>query len=382
MDRNPLVPLIGLILLAFAPGLRAVDELPDGLYGAFDTPKGSFVCELEYSKVPLPCINFVGLAEGSLAGKDGVPFYHGLTWYRVVPGFVIQSGNPKLEDTDGYAVPSPYAFPDQFFPGLRHDAAGVLSMGNSGPDTNSCEFFVTLSEQKGLDYLYTPFGHLVRGRDVLMRIAQGDSLKVRILRIGRSAMAFRADQEALSQAIARTALFTGSKEPGAQSRFYDPDHVLGTDPRLARSYTIKLGNFERTTGIPVRIRLFAKSPPEPEDNKAGVYMRKLARELGVSKSGVVIACFADQVDWRVWVGDDVTSRFLGRPASPADLVEDGAFHKVKEAILDGAAAQGDASFEELKKKGGAAATPERHLRLQLDPLVERVFEKLESPGGS
>src|SRR5664279_3166543 len=100
-----------------------VEGLPDGLYAEFTTPRGAVTVELFYLKAPLMCVNFTGLAEGTLAPKDGKPFYTGLTFYRVVPGFVIQSGNPGLKDTDEDPAPNPHHLPDEFVPGLRHDAA-------------------------------------------------------------------------------------------------------------------------------------------------------------------------------------------------------------------------------------------------------------------
>ena len=95
--------------------LQAADSTPplaDGLYAEFTTPRGAFTVELFYTKAPLMCVNFTGLAEGTLAPKDGTPFYTGLTWYRVVPGFVIQSGNPGLKDTDDEKQPIPHRFAD------------------------------------------------------------------------------------------------------------------------------------------------------------------------------------------------------------------------------------------------------------------------------
>src|SRR3954470_6283683 len=136
--------LLPLLLLGCIT-LSANEKLADGLYAEFTTPRGVFVTELHYKQVPLTVAGFVGLAEGTLAPRNGKPFYTGLTWYRVVPGFVIQSGNPGLKDTDDEDKPIPHHFPDEFVPGLRHDTAGILSMANAGPDTNSCEFFVTLA---------------------------------------------------------------------------------------------------------------------------------------------------------------------------------------------------------------------------------------------
>ena len=97
--------------------LPAAEPLADGLYAEFTTPRGVFVTELYYRQVPATVAGFVGLAEGTLSPRDGQPFYTGLTWYRVVPGFVIQSGNPGLKDTGDDIIP--HRFNDEFAPGLR-----------------------------------------------------------------------------------------------------------------------------------------------------------------------------------------------------------------------------------------------------------------------
>lgn len=188
---------------ALASTLPAADPtpLPDGLYAEFTTPRGVFTVELQYTRAPLTCASFVGRAEGTLAPRrDGRPFFTGLRWYRVVPGFVIQSGDPTKTtgtepDTDaGHPLP----FPDEFAPGLRHDAAGILSMANDGPDTNSSEFFLTLAPVNRLNYLHAVFGRTVRGLDVLAQIQQGDDLAIAIVRVGSAAQAFKADAVAFA----------------------------------------------------------------------------------------------------------------------------------------------------------------------------------------
>ena len=74
--------------LALLASPLAAEQLPDGLYADFITPHGVITAELHYTQAPLTCANFTGLAEGTLAPKNGQPFYTGLTFYRVVPGFV------------------------------------------------------------------------------------------------------------------------------------------------------------------------------------------------------------------------------------------------------------------------------------------------------
>ena len=120
--------------------------------------------------------------------------------------------------------------------------------------------------------------------------------------------------------------------------------------------------------------------PAAEDAVAGAYMRALAEKLGVARSGVLVAYFATDRDWRVWVGDELTSAFLGRPATAADLVEDGAFHHVKETFLNAAQAAGDAAFAAEQKKAPANQPPTetQHLKLQTDALLDRLMIKMES----
>jgi cyclophilin family peptidyl-prolyl cis-trans isomerase len=231
--------------------------LPDGLYAEFTTPRGVIVAELGFQKAPLTVANFVGLAEGTLGSAPRKPFFAGLTFHRVVPDFVVQGGDPQGTGEGGPG----YTFPDEFAPGLHHDAAGVLSMANDGPDTNGSQFFFTLREVNRLDYLHSVFGRVTRGLDVLPLIKQGDTMQVKILRVGPSAQAFRADQAAFTALLAKTPKYTGPPEPGPASVFDDPDKLLPVDPPRARNFNFKLANFERATGLRVAVRVFRMFQP-------------------------------------------------------------------------------------------------------------------------
>ena len=357
--------------------------LPDGLYAEFTTPRGTTIVELFYTRAPLMCANFTGLAEGTLAPKNGQPFYSGLTWYRVVPGFVIQSGNPGLKDTDDEAKPVTPHFPDEFVPGLRHDAAGILSMANAGPDTNSCEFFLTLAPTHRLNYLHSVFGRTIRGLEVLGQIKQDDPVSIKILRIGPAARAFKnnpATFAALSARAKKYAATPGATPlPTATSHFADPDNLLPSDPPRAKNFNYKLANFERTTGLRIAARVFAKSPTAAEDHAPGAFMKALAAQLGVTTRGAVAAYFADDNDWRVWLVGDSTTPFFGRVATPAELADGAAFHDVKEAFVKAAQAEGDAAYELQNKNAPADKQPPtgQRIKLQTDAILDALILKLD-----
>ncbi|MBI4626092.1 MAG: peptidylprolyl isomerase [Verrucomicrobia bacterium] len=374
MTRLP-APLLVSLLFAFCPPLRAADALPDGLYAEITTPRGVVTCELLFRKTPLTVASFVGLAEGTLGPAPRKPFFDGLTLHRVVPGFVVQGGDP-LGTGDGGPG---YSFPDEFAPGLRHDTTGVLSMANDGPDTNGSQFFLTLRETNRLNYLHSVFGRTVRGLDVLPQIAPGDRMTVKIIRVGAAARAFRADDAAFAALAARAKKYQGAAEPGPAAHFDDPDKLLPLDPPRARNFNFKLANFERATGVKIAARLFAKSPPPGEDARPGAYMRALAEKLGVAQRGAVAAYFAADDDWRVWIGGESTSAFFGRAAAPRDLVEGGAFHAVKEAFLSAARAAGDAGFAQQQKSAASdkAPPPAQRLKLQTDAVLDGLIHNLE-----
>ena len=120
-----------------------------------ETDKGRIVIELYADKAPNTVANFVKLA------KQG--FYNGIIFHRVIPGFMIQTGDPTGTGRGGPG----YAFPDEFGPGLTHDGPGVVSMANSGPNTNGSQFFVTLAATPWLDRKLAIFGQVNEGQSVI-----------------------------------------------------------------------------------------------------------------------------------------------------------------------------------------------------------------------
>jgi cyclophilin family peptidyl-prolyl cis-trans isomerase len=299
--------LVLLAALLAGSTLAAEEKLADGLYAEFTTPRGVFLTELFYQQVPLTVTSFVGLAEGTLAPRDGKPFYTGLTWYRVVPGFVIQSGNPGLKDTGDDSIP--HKFPDEFVPGLRHTVAGMLSMANAGPDTNGCEFFVTLGDCTRLNYLHSVFGRTIRGFEVLPQIKPDDAFTIKILRVGAAARAFKADPAAFAALLAAGVKYSGAPEPGATTHFDDPAKVLPTEVPRAKNFNFKLANFQRATGRQIYARVYPAFTPTEEAKTPAPFTQQLAKSLGIHKSGVLAVYFADKDQWYVWVGDDLMPVF-------------------------------------------------------------------------
>ena len=122
--------------------------------------KGDIVLELFASDVPTTVNNFVFLA------REG--FYNGSTFHRVIPGFMAQGGDPT---GTGRGNPG-YTFADEFT-GHTH-VTGALSMANSGPNTNGCQFFITYTPQHGLDGKHSVFGQVIEGFDVLQSLTPRD----------------------------------------------------------------------------------------------------------------------------------------------------------------------------------------------------------------
>jgi len=138
------------------------------------TTMGELTVDLYADRAPRTVENFVGLATGSTEwtdpetgeSVDGEPFYEDVPIHRVIDGFMIQTG-----DRTGTGRGGPgYQFDDEFHDELRHDQPGVLSMANSGPNTNGSQFFITLAPTPHLDDAHSVFGQVTDGMDVVEAI--------------------------------------------------------------------------------------------------------------------------------------------------------------------------------------------------------------------
>jgi peptidyl-prolyl cis-trans isomerase A (cyclophilin A) len=152
------------------------------VHAEFVTSEGSFTIRLHDQEAPNTVANFVGLAEGTKEWTDPrtnkkvtAPYYDGVIFHRVIDRFMIQGGDPLGQGIGGPG----YKFADEFHPSLRHSKAGILSMANSGPNTNGGQFFITLAPTPHLDNRHSVFGEVVSGMDVVSKIGstrtgQGD----------------------------------------------------------------------------------------------------------------------------------------------------------------------------------------------------------------
>jgi len=182
---------VGLLALVFIYAPNAFGEdMADGVYAEMETTKGKIVIQLAFKKAPNTVKNFVGLAEGTKKSNKpvGTPFYDGIVFHRVIPNFMVQGGDPTGTGRGGPG----YNFADEFHNDLRHNGPGILSMANSGPNTNGSQFFITHLATSHLDNKHSVFGKVVEGQDVVDAIVKGDKIvHVKILRVGDEAKKFK-----------------------------------------------------------------------------------------------------------------------------------------------------------------------------------------------
>ncbi len=162
----------------------AVTNLGKTMKATIQTNKGEIQVELYEEKVPNTVANFVKLAESG--------FYDGIYFHRVIQDFMIQTGDPQAKGTAGVdfayepnaqglpiaGTGGPgYKFEDEFDASLKHDGPGVLSMANSGPNTNGSQFFITHVATPWLDGKHAVFGKVLVGIEVVNSIVQGDKIE-------------------------------------------------------------------------------------------------------------------------------------------------------------------------------------------------------------
>ncbi|CBK23335.2 uncharacterized protein [Blastocystis hominis] len=129
----------------------------------FETSVGPFVLELYYNHAPKTCENFIGLV------KKG--FYNGIKFHRIIPNFMIQGGDPTGTGRYSESIWG-HPFEDEITRTLRFTGAGILAMANSGPNTNGCQFFITLAPTPWLDGKHTIFGRVSEGMKTINHLGR------------------------------------------------------------------------------------------------------------------------------------------------------------------------------------------------------------------
>jgi cyclophilin family peptidyl-prolyl cis-trans isomerase len=151
----------------------APPALEPGLYATMTTSLGVIKLKLFEKEAPITVKNFVALSKGTKAWKDQKtgqmvtrPLYASTTFHRVIPGFMIQGGDPAGNGMGDVG----FVIPDEFAPGLKFDTPGILAMANAGPGTGGSQFFITVAPTPWLNGHHTIFGKVIDGQDVVTKI--------------------------------------------------------------------------------------------------------------------------------------------------------------------------------------------------------------------
>ena len=243
MIKKKLLILIALALfLARAvPGFAG--QQPDGIFAEMQTSQGRILLRLFYEQAPMTVANFVGLAEGKKQWRDPstakiktAPFYNGLTFHKVIPGIMVQGGDPK---GNGHGGPG-YIFQHEFHSDLRHDRPGILSMLNKGPYSHGSQFFISLNALPFFDDKHSVFGEVVEGLEVLHKLEKGDRImRVSILGQGPQGKVFdlenqlkrlRLSAEKISIEARQQAQKKSQKPPGIENKKNLPELKGNIDP--------------------------------------------------------------------------------------------------------------------------------------------------------
>jgi peptidyl-prolyl cis-trans isomerase A (cyclophilin A) len=175
MIRSAAVPAVILSGIVFgqAPAGEG-PKYPPGLYALINTSAGVITAELFEHQTPVTVKTFIGLARGTQGWIDPKTrklathaLYENLIFHRVIPDFMIQTGDP----TETGSHDCGFRLPDEFVPGLKFDRAGRLGMANAGPGTAACQFFITEDKYAAGDGKYAIFGQVVDGQPIVSKIS-------------------------------------------------------------------------------------------------------------------------------------------------------------------------------------------------------------------
>jgi peptidyl-prolyl cis-trans isomerase A (cyclophilin A) len=160
--------------------------MAEPIHATFKTTLGDIVIRLLPEKAPKTVENFLALAEGTKEWTDprsgkkvSTPLYDGTVFHRVIPEFMIQGGDPLGSGTGGPG----YRFADEIGPDNKFDRPGLLAMANAGPNTNGSQFFITEVPTPHLNRGHTIFGEVVKGGDLVPKIARAGNGKVKLEKV-------------------------------------------------------------------------------------------------------------------------------------------------------------------------------------------------------
>jgi peptidylprolyl isomerase len=249
---NKLLVFVFASSVLFSACTKKHANLADGLYAEIETAKGTITVQLDPEHAPITVANFVSLIEGtnpfvSDVKRKNKPFYDGLTFHRVIADFMIQGGDPN-GDGSGDAG---YQFKDEISE-LPFDKGGILAMANSGPATNSSQFFITHTATPWLQGKHTIFGHVIdKGMEVVNAIVQDDAItKISLIRVGSAAEKFDAPKIFSSYFTAELEAKKNAAALEAENKkAYDAKYKIVKDQKIAYFNDLKKKAAVTKTGL-------------------------------------------------------------------------------------------------------------------------------------
>jgi peptidyl-prolyl cis-trans isomerase A (cyclophilin A) len=170
---NLLLPCLAVAQTPASPPAETLKWGP-GLYAKINTSVGVITALLFEKETPLSVQTFIGLARGTHPWLDpkthklvARPLYRDLIFHRVIPDFMIQTGDPTATGSHNCG----FVVPDEFVPELKFDRAGRLALANGGPKTAACQFFITEDPYPAGNGKYTIFGQVVEGQELVSKIS-------------------------------------------------------------------------------------------------------------------------------------------------------------------------------------------------------------------
>ncbi|HEX9242688.1 MAG TPA: peptidylprolyl isomerase [Anaeromyxobacter sp.] len=186
MTRPTLALALAAALAAPLTHAQEKTKMQTPVFATFKTSMGDLVVKLLPEKAPKTVENFLALAEGTKEWKDPrsgqmvkQPLYDGTVFHRVIPQFMIQGGDPLGTGTGGPG----YRFADEIGPDNKFSKPGLLAMANSGPNTNGSQFFITEVPTPHLDRGHTIFGEVVKGFELVPKIAAAGNARVKLEKV-------------------------------------------------------------------------------------------------------------------------------------------------------------------------------------------------------